>query len=130
MKGFRFYLDADVHPRVARSLRRKGIDAVSAHERRMHAADDREQLSLASREGRVILTFNVAHFVRLHMEYVAGQREHAGIIVSRQLPIGEVVRRLVSLMQSIEPGDLRNVLHYLSSWPPAVRIPDDLPGET
>ena len=59
------YLDADVHPVVARIPRGREIDAVSSSEAGNVAASDRDQLDFARARGRAIVTFNVVEFVRL-----------------------------------------------------------------
>lgn len=118
------YLDADVYKKLARELRRRGYDAVSAIEVGMREASDREHLEFAISEGRVVLTFNIGDFVQLHKEYVEAQREHYGIIVSPQYGIGETLRRVVNLSGSLpadkmrrpEPVEGMNRLEYLSSW--------------
>ncbi len=39
--------------------------------------------------------------------------------------VGEVMRRLFSVMQSLEAAQLRNRLEFLSNWPMARDIPPD-----
>ncbi len=90
--AFPIYLDADVHPIVARILRGRGFDAVSANEAGHPQASDREQLDFAVARRRVLVTFNVADFVREARAYALEGRDHCGIIVSDQLGVGEVVK--------------------------------------
>ena len=54
----------------------------------MHLGPDEEQLDHAA-EGRVLLTFNVGDFARLHHARLASGGAHAGIVVSAQRPIGD-----------------------------------------
>jgi len=49
------------------------------------------------------MTFNVKDYVLLHNEYVQLEKEHWGIIVSKQLPIGEILRRILNVFQSHFP---------------------------
>lgn len=51
----------------------------------MDTATDEEQLQFAATENRAIVTFNIRHFARLHWDWTSRGRNHAGIIVSRQL---------------------------------------------
>jgi hypothetical protein len=44
------------------------------------------------------LTFNVRDFVALHAQYLAEKRDHAGIIVSTQLLLPELLRRTLNLL--------------------------------
>lgn len=75
------YLDEDLSPVIARILRDKGVDAVSAHEAGRVQLDDRAQLAEATRDGRAIVTANVVDFLELARNAVARNAEHAGIIL-------------------------------------------------
>ncbi|MBI2218792.1 MAG: DUF5615 family PIN-like protein [Candidatus Rokubacteria bacterium] len=50
------YLDADVHPIIARILRARGLDVISANEAGKLRATDREQLDFAVAQGRALFT--------------------------------------------------------------------------
>jgi hypothetical protein len=75
------YLDENLSPIIARILRDKGVDAVSAHEMGKIQLDDRAQLAEATRGGRAIVTANVVDFLALAHDAVARNAEHAGIIL-------------------------------------------------
>ena len=75
------YLDEDVSPIVARLLRDKGVDAVSAHEVGRVQFDDRAQLAESTAAGRAIVTANVVDFLALAHDAVASNVEHAGIVL-------------------------------------------------
>ncbi len=59
------------------------------------------------------MTFNVGHFVQLHNSWLESGHEHAGIIVSKQLPIGESLRRLLALLQRETAASMRGQLRFL-----------------
>ncbi|HEY5043914.1 MAG TPA: hypothetical protein VIK53_18225 [Verrucomicrobiae bacterium] len=40
-------------------------------------------------------------------------REHAGIIVSKQLPVGEMLRRLLALLQKESSDSMRGQVRFL-----------------
>ena len=61
----RFYLDEDLSPRIAVIARGLGLDVVSAIELGNLGLADEEQLSLAARDGRCVVTQNRADFIRL-----------------------------------------------------------------
>jgi hypothetical protein len=77
----RFYLDEDLAPGAATALRRRGIDAISAHEVGNRGLTDTEQLAFAAREDRSLVTGNARHFVPLGREAIRDARPHAGIIL-------------------------------------------------
>ena len=59
----KIYIDEDISPKVSVILRKRGIDAVSAHEVGMLEASDENQLSYAVAEGRVLVTRNRDDFI-------------------------------------------------------------------
>jgi len=112
----RLYLDEDVHRRVASALRLRHYDVVSAHEGQRWGLTDAEQLGLAASQGRVIVTFNVADFVVLHDDWLRSGRTHAGIVVSEQLPISVMVRRLLNLLGTRTAEDLAAQILWLQAF--------------
>jgi len=94
----KLYLDEDVHKKVATALRLKGYDVVSAHEVQKQSLSDVLQLEYAVAQERAILTFNAGDFDRLHKECVKSGKGHHGILLSKQLPISETVKRLTSFL--------------------------------
>ena len=75
------YLDEDLAPAIAERLRRRGIDAVSAHEVGMTGHSDSTQLDYAASAKRAIVTRNVRHFRVLGAARVRSQTPHSGIIL-------------------------------------------------
>ena len=111
--AFPVYLDADVHPIVARILRDRGFDAVSANEAGQRQVTDREQLDSAVAHRRA---FNVADFVREARRYAEEGRDHFGIVVSDQLDVGELVRRLTRVLGRYSVSDMTNRFVWLHSF--------------
>ena len=114
--SFPVYLDADVHPIVARILRGRGFVVVSANEAKQRQASDREQLDFAVAHRRALVTFNVADFVREARAYVQEDRDHCGIVVSDQLEIGELVRRLTKVLGTYSSAEMINRFIWLQSF--------------
>ena len=54
----KLYVDADITPKLARVLRERGYDVVSAHEVGNADASDGEQMAFAVAEERALLTCN------------------------------------------------------------------------
>jgi uncharacterized protein with PIN domain len=116
MTAIRFFTDEDVYGSVARALRRAGYDAVSTPEAGRLREADESQLRWAANEGRVLVSFNVRHFTSRHAEWLRHGLQHAGIIVSQQRPIGDVLRRLLHLASTLEAHQMRDRLEFLSDW--------------
>lgn len=116
MSQIRFYTDEDVHGVVASLLRSAGFDALSAREVNRLKESDPAQLLWSAQEGRVLVTFNVKDFARLHHEWMNQGKHHAGLVASRQLPVGETVRRLVHLGRTLSAEEMQDRLEYLSNW--------------
>ena len=58
MAAVTLFIDEDVHEGLAVALRRKGIDAVNAHECGRKEAKDAEQLVFAVSQHRALMTSN------------------------------------------------------------------------
>ncbi|MBN1442790.1 MAG: DUF5615 family PIN-like protein [Planctomycetes bacterium] len=116
MAQIRFFTDEDVYGSVAPKLREKGFDALSTPETDRLRQTDESQLAWATQEGRVIVTFNAADFGRLAGEWRGQARHHAGIIVSSQRPIGDLLRRIFALASALSADDMRDRVEYLSNW--------------
>ena len=113
---FPVYLDADVHPVVARILGGRGFDALTTDEAGHRQAPDRDQLDFAVAHGRAIMTFNVADFVREARAYAHEGRDHCGIIVSDQIEVGELVRRLTRVLGRYSAAEMINRFVWLQSF--------------
>ena len=63
---------------------------------------DEKQSEYATIQGRVLYSFNVGDFCRLHSQWLANQRNHAGIVLAQQqqYSVGEQMRRLLRLVAS------------------------------
>lgn len=116
MNPVRLFTDEDVYGAIALELRRQGFDAVSTPELGRHRESDDAQLLWATQQNRAILAFNVADFARLHSRIVGAGGHHCGIIVSSQLPLGEVLRRVLRLINGLDADGLRDRLEFLSDW--------------
>lgn len=116
MGAIRFFTDEDIYGPVAAKLRQRGHDAVSAPEAQRLGEEDPLQLAWAASEGRVIVTFNVTDFARLHHAWIASAQHHAGIIVSRQRPIGDLLSRLAHLAASLSAEEMLDRLEFLGNW--------------
>jgi predicted nuclease of predicted toxin-antitoxin system len=109
----RLYVDEDVHESVTPALRRHGYNVLNVREANRRGLSDTEQLAYATAEGRTLFSFNAADYIALHLEYLAQGQEHAGIVISKQIPISETVHRLLILLDQVSAGEIRNQLRWL-----------------
>ncbi|MFZ0612468.1 MAG: DUF5615 family PIN-like protein [Desulfobacterales bacterium] len=95
----KLYLDEDISPKVAGILRKRGIDAVSAHDTGMLEASDEEQLSFAAVNGRAMVTRNRDDFITLTVQFFEKLRPHCGLIVVPHTISGHEFGKLSSLLK-------------------------------
>ncbi|MEW6187820.1 MAG: DUF5615 family PIN-like protein [Thermodesulfobacteriota bacterium] len=94
----KLYLDEDVPEAVAIALKLRGYDVVTTREVKKKGFTDIAQLEYASLEERILITHNIADFSKIHTDLMKKGREHNGIIFSKQLPIGLIVKGLLKLL--------------------------------
>lgn len=114
----RLYLDEDSARRsLARELRTRGADVVTAAEIGTGGQTDEQQLTWATTNFRVLYSFNRGHFYGLHTAWIRAGRSHAGIVLSRQdLPVGEQMRRLLRLIHLLTAEEMVDHVEFLSNW--------------
>ncbi|MBI4768481.1 MAG: DUF5615 family PIN-like protein [Deltaproteobacteria bacterium] len=95
------------------ALRKRGYDVYHAQELDGKGRSDSEQLAFAVRDQRCLFTFNVKDFVILHNDYVKNQLDHWGIIVSKQIPLRETLRKTIRLLQKFSKETLKNRIEFL-----------------
>lgn len=110
------YTDEDVHGEMAAQMRARGFDVVSTFEAGNQGLVDAAQLEFAVGQGRAILTHNIGDFERLHARYMQDGKVHFGIIVSSQDRIGEIIRRLMIMMDHVDADQMRNAYHHLAEF--------------
>jgi hypothetical protein len=114
--GVKLYSDEDVDPALALGLRQDGYDALSSHEagRTNQKISDEDQLIYAVQQGRAILSFNTADFIKLDREWKAAGKRHYGIIVSLRInDVGELLRRVKKHLDTVSPAQQENILLWL-----------------
>ena len=74
---------------------------------------DPEQLAYAVERGFCVVTHNREDFEELHRQYLADDRDHAGIIIAFRRRPYQIARRLVPLLNSIIADEMRNQLLYI-----------------
>ena len=113
----RLYLDEDAQRNsLVRALRARQVDLLTAQEAGQMGVTDPVQLAYAAEQRRVLFTLNRGDFVKLHIAYLESNRQHAGIIVSDQLAVGVLLRRLLRLLDTRSAPEMQNWLEFLSDW--------------
>lgn len=104
----KFYLDEDLTPAIATALRKRGVDAVSAHEVGHIGLGDAEQLIFATGQGRCLVSANARDFRRLGRDAIEQGRPHAGIVLCppriHHLDVGTVVKALAEMARRYPAG--------------------------
>lgn len=112
----KLYLDENVPESIAVALRLRGYDVITVKEVGRKGLSDIEQLKYASSENRLIFTFNVADFHKIHSAFIKTGSNHNGIILSKQLPVRRIVKALLKLLSSLNSEKVRNNVVWLSDW--------------
>lgn len=116
----RLFLDAHVSGRrVAQALRKAGHDVRAAdEERELDGMPDEDLLELATAEGRVMVTFNVADFPGIVRRWAEAGRSHAGCAIVVGIDHGEfgTVIRVIQRTLDARPAqrDWRDYTSFVS----------------
>ena len=116
MAEVKLYLDENITPLLASVLRGRSYDVVSAHEVGMRRKKDVEQLEYAISQKRALVTFNAKHFAPLAEKYFKEGRDHYGIIATKTLELGELIRLTMKLFQKATPEQLKNSFVWLEGY--------------
>lgn len=109
----KLFLDEDIHLSMVLALRKRGYNVVHVQELDRRGKSDMEQLRYAVKEERCLLSFNVKDFVLLHNKYVESGEEHFGIIVSKQLPVGKTITKLLKVLRLHSHESIKNRIEFL-----------------
>lgn len=109
-------LDEDVRVILAEILRARGYDATHVLEVGRGGKTDPEQLAYAVRQGRVMLTHNIRDHLRLARTYQARAKMHHGIIVSDQVPLRELLRRVLRCLSRHTAEEMHNRIIWLQDY--------------
>jgi len=114
----RLYFDEDsARHSLARELRFRGADLITAIEAGMAGQADEQQLEWAASNGRALYSFNRGDFYGLHTIWLREGRHHSGLILSRQgLSVGEQMRRLLRLIAARSAEDMQDHVEFLTAW--------------
>jgi predicted nuclease of predicted toxin-antitoxin system len=109
-EALRYYFDEHVLGAVARGLRKRGIDVLTAEEagRAHKGIDDDDQPAYATEQGRVMVTGD-----RDYVLLARTQFPHAGVILlQKELSIGGFIEYLELFALTTTPEWMRNRLVF------------------
>jgi predicted nuclease of predicted toxin-antitoxin system len=114
----RLYIDEHVWLKLAAQLRERGFDVVNVYEEGRDGLSDEEQWEYAATQGRTLLTFDKdgGRFVEIAADYFYANRPFCGLVISAQLPRGELLRRTLNLMNSVSADEMKNVVRFLEDF--------------
>jgi Domain of unknown function (DUF5615) len=115
----RLYTDEDSNRRaIVQALRERDVDVITSLEANRLRYPDSEQLTWATKQGRVIYSGNVRDFYRLHTEFLTSGQNHAGILLMQQqrFSVGEQVRGILKLLETRSAEEIQNHVEFLSDW--------------
>jgi len=107
------FLDEDVHAELSIALRKRGFDTIHAQEINRKGLTDLEQLTFAAETKKCLFSFNVKDFALLHNEFISNNKQHYGIILSKQLRLSEVLYKLLSFLQNNTADSLSNKIFFI-----------------
>jgi len=110
------YADADFRGKVIAQLRSHGYDAAYAPDLGHDHWNDEQHLVYAADNNRALLTHNIKHFEPLYEAWWEAGRKHAGIIVSPQWETGELMRRLLKLLNTVTADEMINNYKHLGEF--------------
>lgn len=111
----RLLLDEHIWKGLTKVLKDRGYDALSIVDIN-RSADDEPILELAAAQGRAVLTFNVKHFGPLAFIWYERGKNHAGIILSEEIPQGELVRRTIRFLEAVTAEEMENSVRRLEDF--------------
>ena len=103
---------------LVRGLRSRGIDVLTATDAGMIRRKDEDHLVFATAQSRVLYSFNISDFHKIHRDWSESGRVHPGIVLTQQrkYSVGEQIRRLVHLIGSVTGEAMRSREEFLSRW--------------
>ena len=109
-------LDEMYPPALAEALRAGGIDACTVAEAGLAGRSDLDVMATAVAEGYVLLTENVADFVRIASDHLSTGGHHPGVLVAfSRRPSG--LNAIAAAVHAVARQDLDDRLIYLAQPP-------------
>ncbi|MBC8183111.1 DUF5615 family PIN-like protein [candidate division KSB1 bacterium] len=110
----KIYTDENVESAIAKGLRRRNIDAMSANEMNNLGLKDEQQLEYAVSIRASFFTYD-NDFFKIAKDWSDSGKNHFGIFYVHPLSstIGECIRKLKEYSELFEPEDVMNQIIFL-----------------
>ena len=107
-------MDAD----LVAALRSRHVDVLTTREAGMLNEPDEKNLQYASDQGRVLYSFNIRDYYRIHSHWIADGRTHSGMVLAQQqrLSVGEQVHCFIRLLNERSAVAMQNHVEFLANW--------------
>lgn len=115
----RLYFDEDSMDRaLVQSLKSRGANVTTAFKENMIEQNDEAHLNFATKQERVLYSFNISDFYHIHCTWIIQNKYHTGILLSQQqrYSVGEQMRRILKLMSFVTAEQMKNRIEFLSNW--------------
>lgn len=114
--SIRIYTDENMNPSLAEAISEHGYDALSCHAagNANLGLSDEWQTEWASSQGRAILSANVRDFSLIATRWSQQGRTHNGILLIRNLPLSDQIRRTIDFLNRYSAADVRNTMMWVS----------------
>jgi uncharacterized protein with PIN domain len=112
----RFVLDENFNGKVARGLRaqKPDVDMVRLQDTEISGADDPTVLEWAAKEGRILLTHDLATMTKYAKERIMQGLPISGVIfIQDTLPVAKVIDDLLAILGASEPEEWENRIDFL-----------------
>lgn len=112
----KLYLDENLPESIAKTLILRGYDVLTTFGSGNTGKSDKEQIEFASDDDRALVTFNIKHFSKLHIEYLKSGMTHKGIIFVKQMSLGEILNGLINVILTKRQDEIENNVVWLSQF--------------
>ena len=112
----RLYLDEDaMADDLVQALLSRDVDLTTAFLSGMIEREDIAHLDYAINQGRVLYSYNVGDYLRIHSQYLSQGKFHQGIILTQQqkYSIGEQMRRILRIVNALSAEEMKNRVEFL-----------------
>lgn len=106
-------IDEDVHATLSEALRKRGYDAINVQELGKKGISDQGLIDEAIKNRSCIMTYNIKDFIILHNNFLERNQSHFGIIVSKQLSLGETLKRLLKILKTSTAEKIKGRVEFL-----------------